>query len=272
MFQTVNSRVSFPEMEKRILELWKSKDIFKRSIEARRNGPRFTLYEGPPTANGSPGIHHVLSRAFKDVIPRYKVMKGYYAPRIGGWDTHGLPVELEVERQLGFTSKSQIEEYGIGKFNELCRNSVFGYLEDWNDITERIAYWVDLDNAYVTMNNTYIESVWWALKQMWDKGLMYQGYKVTPHCPRCGTSLSLSSRQLCSGDSLVLCFAHALSHPAETAKAGGEGNGHLCPTQDAQMLEQRGQSGRADLNRRPQRPERCALTNCATPRWSYIIS
>jgi len=190
MFKTVNSRVSLPEMEKRILELWKSKDIFKRSIEARKDGPRFMLYEGPPTANGSPGIHHVLSRAFKDIIPRYKVMKGYYAPRIGGWDTHGLPVELEIERKLGFTSKSQIEEYGIEKFNELCRNSVFGYLEDWNEITERIAYWVDLDNAYVTMNNSYIESVWWALKQMWDKGLIYQGYKVTPHCPRCGTSLS----------------------------------------------------------------------------------
>jgi len=190
MFQPVNSRTNFPQLEEKISVLWKSKDVFTRSIEARRDGRRFVLYEGPPTANGSPGIHHVLARVFKDVIPRYKTMKGYYAPRIAGWDTHGLPVELEVEKALGLTSKKDIEDFGIDKFNARCRESVFSYLKEWEAITERIAFWVDLDSAYVTMNNDYIETVWWAIKEMWDKGLIYQGYKVTPHCPRCGTSLS----------------------------------------------------------------------------------
>jgi len=190
MFQPVNSKVSFSQLEEKILKFWKERDVFKRSVEERQGAPRFVLYEGPPTANGSPGIHHVLSRVYKDVIPRYKAMKGYYAPRIGGWDTHGLPVELEVEKELGFSSKAQIEEYGVDRFNDRCRESVFGYLKEWEAVTERIAFWVDLDNAYVTMRNEYIETIWWALKQMWDKGLIYQGYKVTPHCPRCGTSLS----------------------------------------------------------------------------------
>jgi len=190
MFQPVSSRVSFPELEEKLLAFWKEKNIFERSVAARRNGPLFVLYEGPPTANGSPGIHHMLSRTFKDIIPRYKAMKGYYAPRIAGWDTHGLPVELEVEKELGFTGKAQIEAYGIEKFNALCRQSVFRYLKEWQEMTERIGYWVDLEHPYITMDNSYIESVWWAIKQMWDKGLVYQGYRVTPHCPRCGTSLS----------------------------------------------------------------------------------
>jgi len=190
MFKPVNSRVNFPEMEAPILAGWKQGDIFRRSVAAREGGERFVLYEGPPTANGSPGIHHVLARVFKDVIPRYKVMKGYYAPRIGGWDTHGLPVELEVEKQLGFSGKTQIEQYGIAEFNAKCRESVFGYLKEWNELTERIGYWVDMEHPYVTMDNSYIESVWWVIKQIWDRGLVYQGYKVAPHCPRCGTSLS----------------------------------------------------------------------------------
>ncbi len=190
MFHPVDSRTDFPRLEEEILGLWKDKRVFERSIEARRGGPRFVLYEGPPTANGSPGIHHVLARVFKDVIPRYKTMKGGYAPRIAGWDTHGLPVELEVEKALGLTSKKDIEEFGIDRFNARCRESVFGYLKEWEAITERIAFWVDLEHAYITMKNDYIETVWWAIKGMWDKGLVYQGYKVTPHCPRCGTSLS----------------------------------------------------------------------------------
>ena len=177
-------------MEEKILRLWKDSSVFERSVTARQGAPRFTLYEGPPTANGSPGIHHVLSRIFKDIIPRYKAMKGYYTPRIAGWDTHGLPVELEVERELGFSGKAQIEEYGIDRFNARCRESVFSYLKEWEAMTERIAFWIDLGNAYVTMRNEYIETVWWTIKQMWDKGLVYQGYRVTPHCPRCGTSLS----------------------------------------------------------------------------------
>ena len=190
MFESVNSRVNFPQNEEKQLAFWKQNQIFEKSVKNREGKPRFVLYEGPPTANGNPGIHHVLGRAYKDIITRYKVMKGYYAPRIAGWDTHGLPVELEVEKQLGFSGKSQIEAYGVQQFNEKCRDSVFKYLKEWDNLTERIAYWVDLENAYVTMNSTYIESVWWAIKQMWDKGLIYQGYKVTPHCPRCGTSLS----------------------------------------------------------------------------------
>ncbi|MCX6002582.1 MAG: isoleucine--tRNA ligase, partial [Chloroflexi bacterium] len=190
MFQPVNSKVSFPEIERKILEFWRANRIFEKSIEARSSSPKYIFYEGPPTANGNPGIHHVLSRVFKDVIPRYKTMKGFCVPRKAGWDTHGLPVELEVEKQLGFTGKAQIESYGVAKFNALCRESVFKYLKQWDSLTERIAFWVDIDHPYVTLDNAYIESCWWAIKQLWDKGLIYQGYKVTPHCPRCGTSLS----------------------------------------------------------------------------------
>jgi len=190
MFHPVGSKVNFPQLEENILGLWKSKNVFQRSVEARRGGTRFVFYEGPPTANGSPGIHHVLARVFKDVIPRYKAMKGYYTPRIAGWDTHGLPIELEVEKELGFSSKADIEKFGIDKFNARCRESVFGYLKEWEAMTERIAFWVDLEHPYITMNNDYIETCWWAIGEMWEKGLIYQGYKVTPHCPRCGTSLS----------------------------------------------------------------------------------
>ena len=190
MFRPVNSKVNFPELEQTILDFWKSHRIFEKSLESRRGCPQFTFYEGPPTANGNPGIHHVLSRVFKDVIPRYKTMKGYYSPRKAGWDTHGLPVELEIEKKLGFTGKGQIEKYGIAKFNALCRESVFKYLKEWDSMTERIGFWLDLEHAYKTLENTYIESCWWALKQLWDKSLIYQGYRVTPHCPRCGTSLS----------------------------------------------------------------------------------
>ncbi|MFH1032252.1 MAG: isoleucine--tRNA ligase [Chloroflexota bacterium] len=190
MFHPVTSKVSFPQVEEKILELWKKRNIFAQSVERRRGSPRFNLYEGPPTANGNPGIHHVLSRVFKDVIPRYKAMKGFYTPRIAGWDTHGLPVELEIEKKLGFSGKAQIEAYGVEKFNQLCRQSVLRYLKDWEALTERIGFWIDLKNAYITMDNKYIETGWWAIKQMWDNGLVYQGYRVTPHCPRCGTSLS----------------------------------------------------------------------------------
>jgi len=190
MFEPVNSRVNFPQLEEKILDFWKKNDIFIKSVKNREGNKRFVFFEGPPFANGNPGIHHVLARAFKDVIVRYAVMKGYYVPRIAGWDTHGLPVELEVEKELGFSNKTQIEQYGVEEFNKKCRESVFKYVGEWNEMTERIAYWVDLEHAYKTMDNTYVESVWWALKQMWDKGFIYQGYKVTPHCPRCGTSLS----------------------------------------------------------------------------------
>ena len=190
MFQPVNNKISFPDVENKVLNFWRERSIFQKSIDARSSSPRFIFYEGPPTANGNPGIHHVLSRVFKDVIPRYKTMKGFCVPRKAGWDTHGLPVELEVEKQLGFTGKAQIEEYGVAKFNALCRESVFKYVKQWDSLTERIGFWLDIDHPYVTLDNSYIESGWWAISQLWNKDLIYQGYKVTPHCPRCGTSLS----------------------------------------------------------------------------------
>lgn len=189
MFKPV-VKADFPGLEENVLSFWKDEKVFEKSVEARRGGERFNFYEGPPTANGRPGVHHILSRVFKDVILRYRTMKGYYVPRRAGWDTHGLPVELEVERELGFKSKRDIEEYGIARFNEHCKESVFRYLEDWNALTERIGFWIDLDHPYITMKNEYVESCWWALKDMWQKGLLYQGYRVAPHCPRCGTSLS----------------------------------------------------------------------------------
>ena len=190
MFTPVPSKVSFPDMEKRTLQLWKDRDVFHRSEREGEDRPLFMLYEGPPTANGSPGIHHVLARVFKDIICRYKTMKGYRCPRKGGWDTHGLPVELEVEKELGLKSKRDIEEYGIERFNQKCRESVFRYVKEWESMTERIGFWVDMEHPYVTLENDYIETGWWILRQLWDKGLLYQDMKGTPHCPRCVTSLS----------------------------------------------------------------------------------
>lgn len=186
----VPASVSFPEREESILKLWKEKDVFRRSMREREGGPEYVFFEGPPTANGRPGIHHVLARAFKDMFPRYKTMQGFHVLRKGGWDTHGLPVELEVEKQLGLTGKEQIEEYGVDKFNQMCKESVWEYLSDWEALTERMAFWVSLDDAYVTMNNEYVQSLWWILQQLWDKGLLFEGYKVVPYCPRCGTPLS----------------------------------------------------------------------------------
>jgi len=190
MFRQVNNKVNFIQLEEHILRLWKEQGIFNKSIEIRKKGPHYAFYEGPPTTNGSPGVHHVLSRLYKDIVCRYKTMKGYHVPRKAGWDTHGLPVELEVESSLALTSKAQIEEYGVARFNEHCRQSVFKYIKEWETMTERLGCWLDMEHPYITLDNSYIESCWWITKQLWDKGLIYQGYKVTPHCPRCGTSLS----------------------------------------------------------------------------------
>jgi isoleucyl-tRNA synthetase len=190
MFKPVSSKVSFPGLEKGVLAFWKDNQILQKAAQTRAHGPLFTLYDGPPTVNGNPGIHHVLSRIYKDVIPRYKTMKGFCVFRKAGWDTHGLPVELEVEKELRFNNKAQIEEFGIDKFNERCRASVMRYLQRWVELTDRIGFWLDMEDPYITFQNSYIESCWWIIKQLWDKGLVYQGYRVTPHCPRCGTSLS----------------------------------------------------------------------------------
>jgi isoleucyl-tRNA synthetase len=189
-FQPVNPKVEVQKLERDQLNYWRTHQIFQRTMTEREGRPNYVFYEGPPTANGKPGSHHVLARAFKDMFPRYKTMRGFYCLRKGGWDTHGLPVEIEVEKELGITQKSQIEEYGIAAFNEKCRSSVFRYIQDWERLTERMGYWADLDNAYVTFTNDYIESVWWALKQLWQKDLLYKGHKVVPYCARCGTALS----------------------------------------------------------------------------------
>ena len=179
-----------PALEAEILERWRERDVFARSVAARDGAEEFVVYEGPPTANGRPGVHHVLARVFKDIYPRYKTMRGYSVPRKGGWDCHGLPVELEVEKELGLSSKRDIEAYGIEKFNARCRESVLRYVADWERLTERIAYWTDLSDAYKTMDNTYVESVWWSLRKIYDQGLLYEDFKVVPYCPRCGTPLS----------------------------------------------------------------------------------
>jgi len=189
-FHPVDPRQSFPELEERVLARWRERDVFHRSLANREGAEVWSFYEGPPTANGRPGSHHVLSRVFKDVYPRYRTMRGYRVPRKAGWDCHGLPVELEVEKELGISSKQEIEDYGIAKFNERCRESVFEYVGDWNRLTERIGFWIDLDDPYVTLDNDYIESVWWSLRKLWDDELLYEGHKVVPYCPRCGTALS----------------------------------------------------------------------------------
>ena len=172
------------------MQRWRDRDVFHESIRRREGSEPWVFYEGPPTANGRPGSHHVLSRVFKDIYPRFKTMRGHYVPRKGGWDCHGLPVEIAVEKELGFNGKPDIEAYGIEAFNARCREAVFEFLEDWDALTERIGFWVDLDDAYRTLDSTYVESVWWALKQMWDKDLLFEGHKVVPYCARCGTALS----------------------------------------------------------------------------------
>jgi isoleucyl-tRNA synthetase len=193
----VSSRARFAEAELEVLDLWKRTRVFERSLEWRKDAKPFVFYEGPPTANGLPGVHHVLSRAYKDVFARYKQMAGFFVERKAGWDTHGLPVELEIERALKISGKKQIEEYGVDRFNALCKQSVNEYIDQWRDMSERVGFWLDFDHPYRTYEGTYIESVWWSLKQLWDKHLLYQGYKVVPYCPRCQTSLS--SHELSQG-------------------------------------------------------------------------
>src|SRR3954447_5627876 len=189
-FREVEARQDFPALEEAVLDHWRAREVFRRSIESRADAPVWSFYEGPPTANGRPGSHHVLSRVFKDVYPRYRTMRGHRVPRKAGWDCHGLPVELEVEQELGISSKAEIEAFGIAEFNQRCRESVFRYVEEWNRLTERIAFWIDLGDAYATLTNEYIESVWWSLRRIWDDGRLYEAHKVVPYCPRDGTALS----------------------------------------------------------------------------------
>ena len=190
MYNKVSTNLEFVDRELEIMKFWKENKIADKCIEIREGSPQFTFYDGPPTANGKPHIGHIITRAVKDIIPRYKTMKGYKVFRKAGWDTHGLPVELEVEKMLGISGKPQIEDYGVEPFIQKCKESVWKYENEWREMSDRVGYWADMDHPYVTYHNDYIESEWWALKKIWDKGLLYKGHKIVPYCPRCGTALS----------------------------------------------------------------------------------
>jgi isoleucyl-tRNA synthetase len=189
-FRPVDAKVRLPELEERILAFWHEADVFHRSLAQRAGSPEWVFYDGPPTANARPHIGHALTRTFKDVYPRYRTMTGHLVRRKAGWDCHGLPVEIEVEKEIGTSSKRDIEAFGIAKFNERCRVSVRRYVRDWEDLTRRIGFWIDMADAYWTMDPDYIESVWWSLKRLHERGLLVEADKVTAYCPRCGTALS----------------------------------------------------------------------------------
>ncbi len=221
----VDPNASFPELEEQVLERWRERDVFAESLRRREGAEPWVFYEGPPTANGKPGSHHVLARVFKDIYPRYKTMQGHYVERKGGWDCHGLPVEITVEKELGISSKAEIEEFGIAEFNQKCRDSVFTFLDEWDRLTERIGFWIDLDDAYRTLDSGYVESVWWALKQIWDKEMLYEGHKVVPYCPRCGTSLS--SHEVAQGYKDVVDASVFVRFPLTEAEAPLEAGDEL---------------------------------------------
>ena len=189
-FAPVPPELSAAELERELLARWKRENLFARTLAAREGAEPFVFFEGPPTANGRPGIHHVFARTIKDLFCRHRAMKGYFVDRKAGWDTHGLPVEIEVEKRLGISGKQQIEALGVAEFNRLCRESVFTYRSEWEELSQRIAYWLDYEDAYATYTNEYVESVWWALATLHAKGLLFRGHKVLPYCARCGTSLS----------------------------------------------------------------------------------
>ncbi|MYV96694.1 isoleucine--tRNA ligase [Streptomyces sp. SID3343] len=220
MYRPVPAQVDLPAMEHEVLAFWRDNDIFDRSLEQTAQGPRWIFYEGPPTANGMPGAHHIEARVFKDVFPRYRTMRGFHVPRKAGWDCHGLPVELAVEKQLGFAGKADIERYGIAEFNAKCRDSVMTHVGAFEELTERMGYWVDLSQAYRTMDPEYVESVWWSLKQIFDKGLLTQDYRVAPWCPRCGTGLS--DHELAQGYETVVDPSVYVRFPLTSGPLAGE--------------------------------------------------
>jgi isoleucyl-tRNA synthetase len=220
----VEKRPDFPALEERVLERWREERVFERSLAARAGGPVFSFSEGPPTANGDPGSHHVLLRSFKDLYLRYKTMRGFHAPRKAGWDCHGLPVELSVERELGLNSKQEIETYGVAAFNEQCRASNARYIASWERLTERIGFWIDLEGAFRTGDAEYVESVWWSLHELWDKGLIYKGHKVVPYCPRCGTALSSHETAMGYGETedLTATVRLPVTEPRGPLRAGDQ--------------------------------------------------
>lgn len=215
MYRAVPAQVDLPALEHEVLRLWDDEDVFARSVALRAGGPAWVFYEGPPTANGAPGTHHVEARVFKDVFPRYRTMKGYSVPRQAGWDCHGLPVEIAVERELGFSGKGEIERFGIAEFNARCRESVLRHVDEFTVMTRRMGYWVDTESAYWTMDASYIESVWWSLKQIFDQGLLVQDHRVAPYCPRCGTGLS--DHELAQGYETVVDPSVFVRFPVDAA-------------------------------------------------------
>ncbi len=190
MYRKVSTSLNFLDRENEIIDFWKKNNIFEKSVTKNEGGEEFSFYDGPPTANGKPHIGHILTRVIKDIIPRYKTMKGYHVLRKAGWDTHGLPVELEVEKSLGMDGKQDIEKYGVEPFIKKCKESVWKYKGEWERMSDRVGYWADMDNPYITYDDKYIESVWWSLKEVDKKNLLYKGHKIVPYCPRCGTALS----------------------------------------------------------------------------------
>ena len=229
-FEDVPSRYDGVKLEEEVLALWREHDMFNEAQRRSEGRPLYCWNEGPPTANGRPGIHHVLARTFKDIFPRFKHMQGYHCPRKAGWDTHGLPVEHEIEKELGIFDKAEIErEVGVAEFTRRCRESVMRYIGDWERMTERMGFWVNMGDAYYTLDNSYIESVWWLLRQIWDKGLIYQGYKVVPYDPRIGATLS--SHEVALGYKEV-------EDPSDLRPFPGRGRGaHLVPGVDDHAVD-----------------------------------
>jgi isoleucyl-tRNA synthetase len=189
-FEPLPAQVDLPALEREVLARWQAAGVFERSLKQTEGGPAWIFYEGPPTANGMPGVHHVEARTFKDLFPRFKTMQGFHVPRKGGWDCHGLPVEVAVEKELGFTGKRDIEAYGVAEFNARCRESVLRHVDAWLEMSRRMGYWADTEHAYRTMDASYIESVWWSLKVVYEAGLLVRDFRISPYCPRCGTPLS----------------------------------------------------------------------------------
>ncbi|NMB82200.1 MAG: class I tRNA ligase family protein, partial [Ignavibacteria bacterium] len=188
MFKQLGDKINYPEIEEKVLKFWQENKIFEKSISSRDENKPFTFYEGPPTVNGRPGIHHVMARTLKDLVCRYKTLQGYRVHRKAGWDTHGLPIEIALEKDLGFTQKSDIEKYGVAEFNKKAKDLVYHHIEmkeGWRTLTERMGYWINLDDPYITCTNEYIESVWWALSEYFKKGLIYKGFKIVPQCHHC---------------------------------------------------------------------------------------
>ena len=216
LYQKVSTDMKFVDREKEVLDFWNTHDIFLKSVEEKKNGPTYMFYDGPPTANGKPHIGHVLTRVIKDMIPRYHTMKGEQVLRKAGWDTHGLPVELEVERELGLDGKEQIEEYGVEPFIKRCKESVWRYKGMWEEFSDAVGFWADMEHPYITYENDYIESCWWSLKQIFDRGLLYKGFRIVPYCPRCGTPLS--SHEIAQGykDVRILRASRSLRSKATT--------------------------------------------------------